>query len=125
MAINSRRRLRRYKKKAPQIHDDRLPPRASGVFGTFVKARFQTLDVPSAKEGLRTLSQEWKNLSPAERRPFEDVASAEATKYKHDISGIKAKAEKIETEARAAEKAGEEAKVIARRAAAAAKRAQL
>lgn len=70
-----------------KLHDDRLPKRpASNAYSYFVKARH-------SGDGFRKLSkelgEEWKSLSAAEKKPYQDLAVAEFTKYKQEMEKIR------------------------------------
>ncbi|KAI0432964.1 hypothetical protein F5Y09DRAFT_114201 [Xylaria sp. FL1042] len=66
------------------IHDYRLPKRPSTAYGLFTKARWASGDY-SAEAGLASkaasIAQDWKNLTAAERKPYEDQARSEAESY--------------------------------------------
>ncbi|KAI1356506.1 hypothetical protein F5Y01DRAFT_79302 [Xylaria sp. FL0043] len=66
------------------LPDHRLPKRPSTAYALFTKARWASGDY-SGENGLASkapaIAQEWKKLTPAERKPFEDQAASEAESY--------------------------------------------
>ncbi|KAI0817473.1 hypothetical protein GGR55DRAFT_20478 [Xylaria sp. FL0064] len=66
------------------LPDHRLPKRPSTPFALFTKARWASGDY-SGESGLASkapaIAQEWKKLTPAERKPFEDQAASETESY--------------------------------------------
>ncbi|KAM4059522.1 HMG (high mobility group) box domain-containing protein [Hirsutella rhossiliensis] len=83
MANLARRQLARKLNKGRLylIHDERQPKRASGPYGLFIKSRYRGLsDSGSTQDIFRTMATEWKALSDADKKPFQDMAAAEARK---------------------------------------------
>ncbi|UNI15059.1 hypothetical protein JDV02_001630 [Purpureocillium takamizusanense] len=84
MANLSRRRLARKlgKGRINLIHDDRLPKRAVTAYALFIKSRFRGATASAgsgstAVDTFRVLSTEWKAMSEADKKPFQDMARDE------------------------------------------------
>ncbi|KAG8165374.1 hypothetical protein KVR01_005649 [Diaporthe batatas] len=86
-ANKARRRLKReFNTKASplKLHDDRLPKRPSNnAYCYFIKARHSGAGLS------RELASQWKTLSAAEKKPYQDLAVAEFTKYKQEMDKIR------------------------------------
>ncbi|KAI1281033.1 hypothetical protein F5Y07DRAFT_316809 [Xylaria sp. FL0933] len=71
--------------------DHRLPKRPSTAYALFTKARWASGDY-SGENGLASkalaIAQEWKKLTPAERKPFEDQAASETESYSKVINAL-------------------------------------
>ncbi|KAI1263098.1 hypothetical protein F5Y18DRAFT_429570 [Xylariaceae sp. FL1019] len=72
------------------IHDDRLPGRPLNSIALYNKARwasgeFNSMAGPSA---LQKIVSEWRNLTPAEKQPYEDLAKSSMEKYHKEMSHI-------------------------------------
>lgn len=83
MANLARRQLARKlnKNRLNLIRDERLPKRASGPYGLFIKSRYRGLsDAGSTQDIFRAMAAEWKAMSDADKKPFQDMAAAEARK---------------------------------------------
>ncbi|POS76437.1 HMG box protein [Diaporthe helianthi] len=86
-ANNARKRLKRDFNMSPtplKLHDDRLPKRpASGPYSYFIKAKLSGSGILS-----KELGEAWKSLPAAEKKPYQDLALAEFTKYKQEMEKI-------------------------------------
>ncbi|KAL7958169.1 hypothetical protein V8C34DRAFT_283604 [Trichoderma compactum] len=73
----ARRRLARKadKSKIYLIHDDRLPHRSGNAFTLYLKEQYSQIGAEKATDAMRTLSGQWKSLSPSEKAPYIDRAN--------------------------------------------------
>ncbi|OAQ81624.1 HMG box protein [Purpureocillium lilacinum] len=99
MANVARRRLARRldKSRVYLIHDDRLPKRAGTPYTLFVKSRFRGASASggsgaSAQDTFRAMSAEWKSMSEADKKPFQDMARDEAETSRAQLKELKDKA---------------------------------
>lgn len=69
-----------------KLHDDRVPKRpATNAYAYFIKAQRSAGPVRDLSQGM---AEEWKRLSAAEKKPYQDLALAEYTKYKQEMGKI-------------------------------------
>lgn len=66
-----------------KIIDERKPKQPLTAFGQFVRAKNATYD-GTAPERMKQISAEWQTLSEADKKPYNDLFLAEATKYKRE-----------------------------------------
>lgn len=99
MANVARRRLARRldKSRVYLIHDERLPKRAGTPYTLFVKSRFRGASASggsgaSAQDTFRAMSAEWKSMSEADKKPFQDMARDEAETSRAQLKELKDKA---------------------------------
>lgn len=73
----ARRRLARKtdKTKIYLIHDDRLPHRSGNAFTLYLKEQYSQIGAEKATDAMRTISGQWKSLSPSEKAPYIDRAN--------------------------------------------------
>ncbi|KAI0972538.1 hypothetical protein F4678DRAFT_428389 [Xylaria arbuscula] len=69
------------------LRDERVPKRPATAYSLFTKARWASGDYSSAgpafiRDTAQSIAQEWKNLTPAERKPYEDQAKSESDSYR-------------------------------------------
>lgn len=91
-ANNARSQLIRkfeFKTTSPKIHDERMPKRPTSAFGQYYRAKNSDLGLP-ATENMKALSAQWKSLSETEKKPYVDLATAEATKYHKEMEKVNA-----------------------------------
>lgn len=92
-ANNARKRLKRDFKlsvRPYKIVDERAPKRpAVGAFAYFTKAKRAEVPGGTISAVSKQLSQEWKNLSEAEKRPYGDLAAAEFAKFNKEVERLK------------------------------------
>lgn len=87
-AVRARRRLARdfnLNIKHAKITDERMPKRpAVAGWSYYIKAkRTDQAGVPLTQMA-KNLAQEWKAMSPTEKKPYQDLAVAEAAKYQKE-----------------------------------------
>jgi len=89
----ARRRLARktQKQRVYLIHDERMPHRGGSSFNIFIKHKLSSVSADSPRDAFRTLSDQWKLLSAAEKAPYEKEA---AEKFKYLEGQMKAFREK-------------------------------
>ncbi|KYK55431.1 HMG box protein [Drechmeria coniospora] len=97
MANIARRRLARKlsKTRVYLIHDARLPKRAGSPYTLFIKSRFRSASdggATSSQDAFRAMSQEWKNLSEADKQPFRDMAESQSSANKEQLKALKDRA---------------------------------
>ncbi|KAF7860753.1 hypothetical protein EAF04_008271 [Stromatinia cepivora] len=98
----ARRHIRRLTKKTSSprlIKDDRAVKKPSAPMMFFVRERYQSGDFVGMKvsESIKRIAQEFKELSPAQRKPLEEASAADLeryfqeykTVYKHDPAKIR------------------------------------
>ncbi|KAH7035295.1 uncharacterized protein B0I36DRAFT_90737 [Microdochium trichocladiopsis] len=91
-ANNARLKLKRLhnypKGNVKTIKDERAPKHPTSSFGFFTKAKWASGEFSGGPDGLSStagaISTAWKNLSAAERQPYEDLARAESARYEKD-----------------------------------------
>lgn len=87
-AARARKRLNRefnLNIKHPRIIDDRMPKRpAVAGWSYYVKAKSGDNPGLSLSEMSKSLAQQWKSLSAAEKKPYLDLAAAESARYQKD-----------------------------------------
>lgn len=73
----ARRRLARKtdKGKIYLIHDDRLPHRSGNAFTLYLKEQYSLIGAEKATDAMKTISGQWKSLSPSEKAPYVDRAN--------------------------------------------------
>ncbi|KAF3077112.1 hypothetical protein CFAM422_000597 [Trichoderma lentiforme] len=73
----ARRRLARKtdKGKIYLIHDDRLPHRSGNAFTLYLKEQYSQIGAEKATDAMKTISGQWKSLSPSEKAPYVDRAN--------------------------------------------------
>ncbi|KAI1322192.1 hypothetical protein F5Y16DRAFT_404685 [Xylariaceae sp. FL0255] len=80
-----------YPKKTQLIHDDRIPTKGSTPYGLYIKARWATIENAN-RESMMSLgvqfSKEWKSMTPAEKQPYIDLATAESEKYAQQVKEV-------------------------------------
>lgn len=95
-AANSARRALKKKHNYPPksgvklIVDERLPKQPTTPFTLFTKARWASGDLANktVAESSKLLSAEWKNLSEAERSPYEELFKASSAQYAKEVEEI-------------------------------------
>ncbi|KAF2970937.1 hypothetical protein GQX73_g2668 [Xylaria multiplex] len=74
------------------IRDDRIPKRPASAFSLFTKARWASGEYSSVSSSITEvgskIAQEWKNITEAERKPYEDLAQSEAEHYQKAVGTI-------------------------------------
>ncbi|KAI1367373.1 hypothetical protein F5Y08DRAFT_299021 [Xylaria arbuscula] len=73
------------------IHDDRLPKKPLTAFILFCKARWASGEYADSRDVTNVVSklgQEWKGLTPAERKGYEDAAKAQAEVYQKEVASV-------------------------------------
>ncbi|GAB1311282.1 hypothetical protein MFIFM68171_01492 [Madurella fahalii] len=66
------------------IKDPRIPDQPSPAFARYIKSRWNSSEFPgeqSVPEGMKKLIDEWRNLSDAERKPFQDAAQNDIAQW--------------------------------------------
>jgi len=78
------------KAKGRKIVDPRLPKKPLAPHSYFIKERFASGDMKgiSVTEAAKVLNQEYKNLSPAERKTYEDRAQARKDEYEKGMVAL-------------------------------------
>ncbi|ETI21978.1 hypothetical protein G647_06048 [Cladophialophora carrionii CBS 160.54] len=95
-ANNARRLLNRKAKAAGKkkhikpIHDDRTVHQPRNAYSFFFKERNDSGDLNgmSVAERGKLAGQEWKSLSAAEKKPYEDQAAADKTRYLEEYKTV-------------------------------------
>lgn len=72
-----------------KITDERMPKRPLSGFAQYLKAK-STGSTGRASEKVRSLSVEWKALSIAEKKPYEDLHVAEKARYEREMAKVAA-----------------------------------
>lgn len=89
-ANNARLRLTRefgLKVNPQRITDVRMPKRPVSSFSQFLKSKIQGHDGQAA--GLmKDLGAQWKAMSAADKKPYEDLQAAESARYKREMAAI-------------------------------------
>lgn len=72
------------------LDDPRLPKNAPPVWAFFSKERWRSGDFKgiSAMEGSKRIWQEWKELSPSQRKPYEDLRAAASLRYVEEYKTV-------------------------------------
>ncbi|KUI54026.1 Non-histone chromosomal protein 6 [Cytospora mali] len=87
-AVKARQRLNRNFKlnlKHVKITDERMPKRpAVAGWSYYIKAKSSETPGLSLGEMAKNLSQQWKGLSASEKKPYVDLAAAEAARYQKE-----------------------------------------
>ncbi|KUI66166.1 Non-histone chromosomal protein 6 [Cytospora mali] len=87
-AVRARQRLNRDFKlnlKHVKITDERMPKRpAVAGWSYYIKAKSSETSGLSLGEMAKNLSQQWKGLSVSEKKPYVDLAAAEAARYQKE-----------------------------------------
>ncbi|KAH8675830.1 hypothetical protein BX600DRAFT_453653 [Xylariales sp. PMI_506] len=78
------------KKASRSIKDHRQPKKPTGAFAYFNKERWATGNFADRElaDAARSISQEWKALSEAEKEPYFRLASADAERYAKDFEKV-------------------------------------
>jgi len=65
------------------IVDDRQPKRNRNAYAYFTKDRWASNDFKSLSiaDAAKLMGQEWKNLDPVSKKPFQDMAEADLTRF--------------------------------------------
>lgn len=87
-ACRARRRLIRnfgVEVKHPKIIDERMPKRpAVAGWSYYMKAKIGDSPGQSIVESSKALSEQWKSLSPSEKKPYMDLAASEVARYQKE-----------------------------------------
>ncbi|KAI0164797.1 hypothetical protein GGR57DRAFT_212422 [Xylariaceae sp. FL1272] len=88
LANNARKLLKKnhnfpLKNALKPIPDGRLPTRPSTAMTWYNKARWASGELPSTNVAAvsQRIASEWRNLTPAEKQPYEDLAKASMERY--------------------------------------------
>ncbi|KAK7701113.1 hypothetical protein SLS64_010445 [Diaporthe eres] len=87
----ARRRLKRDFKITPfpiRLVDERVPKRPAGPYAYFVKAKRTDTTVAPGKTFGKELSEQWHALSPTEKKPYQDLATAEYAKFHKEMEKL-------------------------------------
>ncbi|TGJ86969.1 hypothetical protein E0Z10_g1814 [Xylaria hypoxylon] len=89
---NLKRKYNIPKRLVKLIRDERLPKKPAGAFSLFTKARwasgdYSAVSAPVTEVGLKIV-QEWRNLTAAERKSYEDLAHLESENYQKAANAI-------------------------------------
>ncbi|KAJ9144886.1 hypothetical protein NKR19_g6250 [Coniochaeta hoffmannii] len=92
-ANRARQRLRRISpahKRKTDIKDSRLPKRGLTSYTYFTKSKWATGELAgeSFRDAASSIAKEWKSLSAAEKKAFEDTAAADAERYAKDVKSV-------------------------------------
>ncbi|KAJ2850509.1 hypothetical protein IWW36_001826 [Coemansia brasiliensis] len=92
IALENQRRKRQKGSKARLIKDPFAPKRPGSAYTFFVRERMGGYKTPEAelgpelmKELMKSVSEEWKRMSAAERAPFAKTAELESARYKQNV----------------------------------------
>lgn len=65
-----------------------MPKRPTTAFAHFVKARMSNLGAGQTMLGaIKDISVEWKSLTVADKKPYQDLTLAEKTRYVREMEG--------------------------------------
>lgn len=92
-ANNARRLLRRKQGKQVTrnyiIHDERQPKRPTSPYAHFIKARWASGEFTGRPtEMAKQMAEEFKNLEPAARKVYEDLAAADVARYTREQENL-------------------------------------
>ncbi|KAB5536438.1 hypothetical protein GE09DRAFT_1192617 [Coniochaeta sp. 2T2.1] len=92
-ANRARQRLRKISpahKRKYDIKDDRLPKRSLTAYTMFTKARWNSGEYAgeSFTDTSANIVSQWKSLSAAEKKPYEDSAAADRERYEKDLQSV-------------------------------------
>ncbi|KAL2134765.1 hypothetical protein VTI74DRAFT_10921 [Chaetomium olivicolor] len=75
-----------------QLPDDRFPAKACNPYIMFVKSRTHAPDLEGVhyQTKLSMIAKEWKALSDAERKPFEEMAATDKLRHQKEMDALKA-----------------------------------
>ncbi|KAI0459409.1 hypothetical protein F5B21DRAFT_499589 [Xylaria acuta] len=87
-----KRKYRFPKKSVKLIRDDRIPKKPTTAFGLFTKARWASGDYSSGgapiSEIASKIANQWKGLTAAERKPYEDLARSQVEHYEKETNAV-------------------------------------
>lgn len=72
-----------------RITDERMPKRPLTSFGQFLKVK-SAGKTGAAPEWMKTLSSQWKTLSDADKKPYQDLEAAERVRFEKEMQRINA-----------------------------------
>ncbi|KAL2400055.1 hypothetical protein ABEF93_004886 [Exophiala dermatitidis] len=95
-ANNARRQLAKKAKEAgkktkfQRLKDDRTVKAPRNAYSFFFTERHRSGDLKglSVGESGKLIGREWKNLSPAEKKPYEDKAAADKARYEEEYKTV-------------------------------------
>lgn len=72
-----------------KLVDERVPKRpASNAYAYFIKAKRSEIHDPDTIKLSKVLSQEWHALSAPEKKPYQDLATAEFDKFRREMEKL-------------------------------------
>ncbi|RMZ79117.1 hypothetical protein DV738_g3455, partial [Chaetothyriales sp. CBS 135597] len=87
-----RQEARKLNKKTsfPRIKDERLPKLPQNQFSLFLQERFQSGDLKgqSIAEAGKRVAQEWKDLSPTEKKAYDERFAADRIRYQDEYKRV-------------------------------------
>ncbi|ORY05092.1 HMG-box [Basidiobolus meristosporus CBS 931.73] len=76
-------------KSFPKLKDPNAPRKPSTSYGIFLQEKYTKYKTDKSTETFRRIAQEWRQISDADRKHYEDLAAADRARYDQEIREYK------------------------------------